>query len=95
MSTGLEEVAGSAEEATEQVSPFVRILRGLFSVVGIVKTGLSTLAKGGFRVLAALVKPTIGVLAEEAATLGDWATSIYDSVKDGTALNNFFDKLVE
>ena len=95
VSTGLEEVAKSAEEATEQVNPFVRILRGLFSVVGIVKTGLSALAKGGFKVLAALVKPTISVLAEAAATLGDWATSIYDSVKDGTALNNFFDKLVE
>lgn len=95
VSDGLEEVAESAEEATEQVSPFVRILRGLFSVVGIVKTGLSALAKGGFKVLAALVKPTIKVLAEAAATLGDWATSIYDSVKDGTALNNFFDKLVE
>lgn len=95
VSTGLEEVAKSAEEATEQVNPFVRILRGLFSVVGIVKTGLSALAKGGFKVLVALVKPTIKVLAEAAATLGDWATSIYDSVKDGTALNNFFDKLVE
>lgn len=95
VSTGLEEVAESAEEATEQVSPFVRILRGLFSVVGIVKTGLSALAKGGFKVLAALVKPTISVLTETAATLGDWTTSIYDSVKDGTALNNFFDKLVE
>lgn len=95
VSTGLEEVAKSAEEATEQVNPFVRILRGLFSVVGIVKTGLSALAKGGFKVLAALVKPTISVLTETAATLGDWATSIYDSIKDGTALNNFFDKLVE
>lgn len=95
VSDGLEEVAESAKEATEQVSPFVRILRGLFSVVGLVKTGLSALAKGGFKVLAALVKPTIKVLAEAAATLGDWATSIYDSVKDGTALNNFFDKLVE
>lgn len=95
VSTGLEEVAKSAEEATEQVNPFVRILRGLFSVVGIVKTGLSALAKGGFKVLAALVKPTISVFVEAAATLGDWATSIYDSVKDGTALNNFFDKLVE
>lgn len=95
VSTGLEEVAKSAEEATEQVNPFVRILRGLFSVVGIVKTGLSALAKGGFKVLVALVKPTIKVLAETAATLGDWATSIYDSIKDGTALNNFFDKLVE
>ena len=95
VSTGLEEVAKSAEEATEQVNPFVRILRGLFSVVGIVKTGLSALAKGGFKILVALVKPTIKVLAETAATLGDWATSIYDSVKDGTALNNFFDKLVE
>ena len=95
VSTGLEEVAKSAEEATEQVNPFVRILRGLFSVVGIVKTGLSALAKGGFKVLAALVKPTISVLVEAAATLGDWATSIYDSIKDGTALNNFFDKLVE
>ena len=95
VSTGLEEVAESAEEATEQVNPFVRILRGLFSVVGIVKTGLSALAKGGFKVLVALVKPTISVLVEAAATLGDWATSIYDSIKDGTALNNFFDKLVE
>lgn len=95
VSTGLEEVAKSAEEATEQVNPFVRILRGLFSVVGIVKTGLSALAKGGFKVLVALVKPTIKVLAETAATLGDWATSIYDSVKDGTALTNFFDALVE
>ena len=95
VSTGLEAVAKSAEEATEQVNPFVRILRGLFSVVGIVKTGLSALAKGGFKVLVALVKPTIKVLAETAATLGDWATSIYDSIKDGTALNNFFDKLVE
>lgn len=95
VSTGLEEVAKSAEEATEQVNPFVRILRGLFSVVGIVKTGLSALAKGGFKVLVALVKPTIKVLAETAATLGDWATSVYDSIKDGTALNNFFDKLVE
>ena len=95
VSTGLEEVAKSAEEATEQVNPFVRILRGLFSVVGIVKTGLSALAKGGFKVLVALVKPTIKVLAETAATLGDWATSIYDSIKDGTTLNNFFDKLVE
>ena len=95
VSTGLEEVAESAEEATTQVNPFVRILRGLFSVVGIVKTGLSALAKGGFKVLVALVKPTIKVLAETAATLGDWATSIYDSIKDGTALNNFFDKLVE
>lgn len=95
VSNGLEEVAESAEEATTQVNPFVRILRGLFSVVGIVKTGLSALAKGGFKVLAALVKPTISVLVEAAATLGDWATSIYNSVKDGTALNNFFDKLVE
>lgn len=95
VSDGLNEIAESAEEATEQVSPFVRILRGLFSVVGIVKTGLSALAKGGFKVLAALVKPTISVLVEAAATLGDWATSIYDSVKDGTALTNFFDALVE
>ena len=95
VSDGLYEISESAEEATEQVSPFVRILRGLFSVVGLVKTGLSALAKGGFKVLAALVKPTIDVLAEAAATLGDWATSIYDSVKDGTALTKFFDSLVE
>lgn len=87
---GTDESKDTINTISKRISNLDKTLRGIFSLIDIVKMGFSAIAQLGIRLIKSLL-PVGDSLLDISGSFGDWAINLRDTIKE----TGFFEDIIE
>lgn len=88
----VEQASEMTDKVTTRVANLSRTVRGVFSILDIIKQGLGAVAQLGVRLLKSLL-PVGDSILDITGSAGKWAESLHDAIIEGDYFGKMVDKL--